>query len=105
MKRSFMRIRIVAIIAVALAARTASAAPDIVEMHQRVQENIFKGIKTVRDVLVPRPAIDFVESFPPIAIPRAHILQLAQAGPPVQIAPGAVQIAQAPPADGSPVDP
>src|SRR5687768_5660456 len=53
-------------------------AADFVEFHERVIDNL----KTLRNALVPPPVIDFVEGFPPIAIPRAKILHLAQADAP-----------------------
>lgn len=56
------------------AAHVATAQPSPREIHQRV----FEHLKAVRDVLVPAPAIQFVETFPPVAVPRAHLLQLAQ---------------------------
>src|SRR5829696_4543021 len=68
------------IVLTACAAFTASivqAQPDPREIHQRVVDHL----KTARDVLVPAPIVHFVEKFPPIAVPRAHILQLAQADP------------------------
>jgi hypothetical protein len=58
----------------AVAAQVACAAPDPREVHERV----IKHLKTVRDALVPPLAVQFVETFPPIAIPREKILHLAQ---------------------------
>lgn len=66
---------IVIALSVAVAAQVASAQPSPREIH----EHVLNHLKAVRDVFVPAPVIDFVESFPPIARPRAHILQLAQA--------------------------
>lgn len=63
------------------------------EAHQRV----FRAVKAVRDTIVPAPAIHFVETFPPVAVPRQKILQLAQ------IQPAAVPVAPEPPPP--PVDP
>jgi hypothetical protein len=78
-----MKTRIITITtAIVALAQAASAAPDLIELHQRAHEHVMNGLKAVRDVLVPRPAIDFVEGFPPIAIPREKILRLAQAPPP-----------------------
>jgi len=70
------------LIALALGAgltmNSASAAPDPREIHERVVEHL----KAVRDAVVPAPVIHFVESFPPIAVPRRHILHVAHAGQP-----------------------
>jgi len=95
------------------AAQLACAAPDPLEIHERVVNHL----KAVRDHFVPAPIIDFVESFPPIAIPREKVLLLAQNEPrPVQAAGGVVQVGgpepfqvAVPPSevgpDGLPIDP
>lgn len=72
-----MKLRILTLPATIVILAQASAAPDFVEIHERVVDHL----KAVRDTLVPAPIIDFVEGFPPIAIPRAKILRLAQAEP------------------------
>jgi len=60
------------------AAIPAFAAPDLAEVHHRMVDHL----KVVRDTLVPAPLVRFVETFPPVAIPRAKILHLAQADVP-----------------------
>ena len=54
-----------------------AAPPDLVEAHQKA----FHALKEFRDALVPRPVIQFVETFPPVAQPRAAVLKLVQAEP------------------------
>jgi hypothetical protein len=70
MKKQLLAIAIIS----AVAARYTCAAADPRDVHERVVEHL----KTVRNALVPPFAVQFVESFPPIAIPREKILQLAQ---------------------------
>lgn len=73
----------------------ACVAADPREVHERVVEHL----KTVRDALVPPFAVQFVESFPPVAIPRQKVLQLAQ------VEQDAVQVgAQAPAEPEPPID-
>jgi hypothetical protein len=100
------------VVSAAFVTQLGHAAPDPREIHERV----FEHLKAVRDHLVPGRVTQFVESFPPIAIPREKILRLAQA-PPGVIAGGGggaiqvagqqpFQIAVPPPsAPDSPVDP
>src|SRR5215208_3233153 len=77
-KRSYMNKRTAIVMTCAvLGAQIVRAQPNPAEFHQRVVDHL----KTVRDVFVPAPIVHFVETFPPIAVPRAHILQLAQADP------------------------
>jgi hypothetical protein len=73
-----MKTRLLVLTATVAALTPALPANDFVEFHQRM----FDHLKTVRDTLVPAPLIDFVEGFPPVAIPRAKILHLAQADAP-----------------------
>ena len=99
------------IVITAFAARLGHAAPDPREIHERM----FEHLKAVRDHLVPAPVTRFVESFPPIAVPRGKVLQLAQAPPGVIAGGGAIQVTgaepfqiAAPPPPGAPdmpVDP
>lgn len=86
---------IILIFSAAAVTPLACVAADPAEFHERMVDHI----KSVRDVLVPAPAIRFVETFPPIAIPRQKILQLAHANPePFEVA--------APPGEpGAPIDP
>ena len=65
--------KIIITLSLFVAASVSSAPPTPLEIHR----SIFKHLKMVRDHLVPAPAIHFVETFPPIAIPREKILQLA----------------------------
>lgn len=91
-----MKTKIMALVlSSAAATQLACAAADPVEFHERMVDHI----KSVRDVLVPTPAIRFVETFPPIAIPRQKILQLAHANP------EPFEVAVPPPGEpGAPVD-
>ena len=66
---------IVLTVCAAFMAQVVQAQPDPMEIHQRVVDHL----KTVRDIFVPAPVVHFVETFPPIAVPRAKILHLAQA--------------------------
>ena len=85
-----MKKQIIALTAIAaFVAQPGHAAPNPREIHERV----FEHIKAVRDHLVPARVTHFVESFPPIAVPREKILQLAQAPPGVIAAGGAIQVA------------
>lgn len=89
-----MKMKSIAVGAVTIMTGVAAPAqPTPAEVHQKV----FDTVKAVRDVLVPQPVVQFVETFPPIAIPRQKILQLAQATPPPPeppIAPGGDAVAE-----------
>lgn len=63
-------------IGLAVITPVAWAQPDPREIHERVVEHL----KTVRDALVPAPAIKFVETFPPVAKVREKILFAGNAG-------------------------
>ena len=73
-----MKTSLLVLTATTVALAPAMAAPDLAEIHQRA----FDHLKAVRNVLVPAPVIDFVEGFPPVAIPRQKVLQLAQVDDP-----------------------
>jgi hypothetical protein len=74
----FMKTQILTLTAIIASLSQASAAPDFIEFHERMVDNL----KAVRDTFVPAPLVQFVEGFPPIAIPRQKILHLAQADAP-----------------------
>jgi hypothetical protein len=73
-----MKTKLVVLSATLAAALPSLAAPGFAEFH----ENVLDHLKSVRNALVPPPIIEFVETFPPIAVPRAKVLHLAQAGEP-----------------------
>ncbi len=82
-----MKKQIIAIVVAIAVTNQLSAAPSPREIHERM----FEHLKAVRDHLVPAPVTRFVETFPPIAVPREKILRLAQA-PPSVIGGGAIQV-------------
>lgn len=66
-----------------LAAASVAVAPAMAESKfAKFHRDVFNHVKAVRDALVPAPVIGFVEGFPPVAVPRAKILRLAQADVP-----------------------
>ena len=73
-----MKTRLLICAAAVVTATPALAAPDLLDVHDRVVDHL----KVVRDTLVPAPIIKFVETFPPLAVPRAKILHLAEADVP-----------------------
>jgi len=100
------------IVAIALAATVTTQLGQSAPTPREIHERMFEHLKTVRDHLVPAPVTRFVETFPPIAVPREKILRLAQA-PPGVIGGGAIQvggpepfqIAVPPGAPDAPIDP
>ncbi|HTD66803.1 MAG TPA: hypothetical protein VK846_09780, partial [Candidatus Limnocylindria bacterium] len=80
----------------ALAGQAVTAAAEPREVHQRVVNHL----QAVRDVLVPAPVVQFVESIPPVALVREHVFQVAQAEP------QRFEVGAPPPgAPGAPIDP
>jgi hypothetical protein len=73
-----MKTRLLICATAVVSATQSLAAPDLLDVHDRVVHHL----KVVRDTLVPAPIIRFVETFPPVAVPRAKILHLAQADAP-----------------------
>jgi hypothetical protein len=89
MKNKIMAI----IIAAAVTTQLGHAAPSPREIHERM----FEHLKAVRDHLVPEHVTRFVETFPPLAVPREKILRLAQAPPGVIGGGRAIQVSGAEP--------
>ncbi len=84
MKKPLIALTVIA----AFAAQIGTAAPGPREIHERM----FEHFKFVRDHLVPARVTRFVESFPPVAVPREKILRLVQAPPGVIAGAGAIQV-------------
>jgi hypothetical protein len=73
-----MKTKLILLSTIVLSAAPAFAASGLAAFH----EGVIDQLKAVRNAFVPAPVITFVETFPPLAVPRAKILHLAQAGPP-----------------------